>query len=118
MRCDGASAAGIGAQIVRPRQFGHRHQRLDGTGGWEARIGADIGEDIGVERDKPAVVVEDAFEIEPLITAVKSSDEIFAALLDPGYAVPQSARHKHQHYVLGGERQFMAGANDLLLSID
>ena len=110
MGCDGARAAGIGAQIVWPRQFGDGHQRFDAASGREAGIGADIGEDIGLERDEPAVVVEDAFQFDPLIAAVKSRDEIVAAILDPGDAVPQSARQPDQHDIFRRQRHFLAEA--------
>ncbi len=107
---DAARAAGIGAQIVRPRHFRHRHQRLDAAGGRKARIGADIGDDVGCKRDELAVGVEAAFQLDVLVAAVKARDQIFAPVLAPGKRAAKPPRQIDQHGVFGRQRHFLPEA--------
>ena len=52
---DAACAALVGAHVVGAGQFRHGHQRLDAAGCREAGIGADIGDDVGLQRQQLAV---------------------------------------------------------------
>jgi hypothetical protein len=71
---DAAGAAGIGAHVIGPRHFRHGHQRFDATRRRKARIGADIGDDVGSERDELAIGIERAVEADMLIAAVERGD--------------------------------------------
>ena len=104
------AAAGIGADVVRPRHFRHRHQGLDAAGGREARIGADIGDDVGFERDELAVGVEAAFQFDILVAAVKARDQIFAPVLAPGERAAKPPRQIDQHGVFSRQRHFLPEA--------
>ena len=105
-----ARAALIGAEIVRPRQLRHGHQRLDAAGGRETGIGADIGDHVGLERDQLGVLVEGAGERDGLVAAVKGGDQVLAPVLGPGHRTLELARQPHQHDVFGRERHLLAEA--------
>ena len=107
---DAARAAGIGAHVVRPRQFRHRHQRLDAAGGRKARIGADIGDDVGLERDELGGGVEAAFQFDILVAAVKARDQIFAPVFAPGKRAAKPPGQIDQHGVFGRQRHFLPEA--------
>ncbi len=95
-------------------QFGHRHQRLDPASGWETRISADIGHDVGGKRDELAIGVEGAVQFDALLAAMKRRDQILAAILAPSHAAAQFARQPNQHDIFGGERHFLSeGAADI-----
>jgi len=82
---DGARRAGIGAHIIGSGQLGHGHERLDPAGGRKARIGADIGGEVGRQRDQSAKLVERAFERQMLVAAVIGGDQIFPPVFVPGH---------------------------------
>ena len=90
-----ARHAGIGAQVIRAGQFGHRHQGFDRAGRRITGIGADIGDDLGRKRDEFRVGVERAFEPDVLIAAVKRRPSGFRGGLRsrrPSFAVCARAR--------------------------
>ena len=98
-----AGDAGIGAHIVRARQFRHRHQRLHCAGRRITGIGADIGNDLGGKCDDFCVGVEAALKADVLIPTVKRSNQILAAIFDPGNGAAQLARQPNQNDVFGNE---------------
>ena len=77
MSHDAARDARIGAHIVGPRQLGHRHERLDAARCRETRVGADVGNNVGRERDQFALRVERAFQLDVLIAAVEATKSDF-----------------------------------------
>ena len=80
-----ARAAFVGAEIVRSRHLGHSHQRFHAAGGRVTRIGADIGDDVGPERDEFGVLVERAFQRHVLVARMKGGDQVLAPVLGPGH---------------------------------
>ena len=107
---DAARAAVIGAEIVGPGHFRHGHQRLDAAGGGEAGIGADIGDDVGFQRDQLGVLVEGRLQRDILVARMKAGDQVLAPVLGPGHDAFEFARQPHQHDVFGGERHFLPEA--------
>ena len=79
-----ARAAFIVLDVVRPGHFRHRHQRLDAAGGREAGIGADIGDDVGFQRDQFGVLVEGALQRDVLVARMEAGDQVLAPVLGPG----------------------------------
>ena len=55
---DAAGAHGIGLEVVRARQLGHGHQRLDAAGHGIARIRPDVAPEIGIDREQTRLGVE------------------------------------------------------------
>ncbi len=105
-----ARAAFVIAEIVGPGHFRHGHQRLDAAGGRKTRISADVGNNVGLERDQFCIFVEGAFERDVLIAGVKAGDQILAPVLGPGHRTFKFTCQPHQHDVFGAERHFLAEA--------
>ena len=106
-------ATGTGAVLGHPVGPGHirqRHQRLDPTGGREIRIGADIAEDIGVDRQQPAVRIECAAQMEALVARVKRGGQIFEPVLDPGDGAGETPRRPHRDDIFRDQRHLLAEA--------
>ncbi len=102
-----ARHAGIGANVVGPRQLGQGHQRLDRTGRGKAGIGPDVGGNIGRKRDELADVIEGALDSDFLVAAVERRDQIFAPVLPPRHRAFQPAREPHQKNKLGRQRHLL-----------
>ena len=107
---DAARAAFVMPHVIRSRHLRHRHQRLHATSGGEAGIGADIGDDICLEREQFAVGVERAFQRHVLVARMKAGDQILAPVLGPSDHALEFSRQPHQHGIFGGERHFLPEA--------
>ena len=107
---DAAREALILLNVVGARHFGHRHQRLDPAGGRKAGIGADIGDNVGLQREQLGVLVERAFERDVLIARMKAGDQILAPIFGPGHRAFEFARQPDQHDVFAGERHLLPEA--------
>ena len=107
---DPARQALILLHVVWSRHFGHRHQGFDPAGGGEARISADIGNDVSFEREQLGIGVEGAFERDVLIARMKAGDQVLAPVFGPRHRAFKSARQPHQHDIFAGERHFLSEA--------
>ena len=55
---DAAGAHGVGLEVVRARQLGHGHERLDAAGHRIAGIRADVAPEIGLDREQTRLGIE------------------------------------------------------------
>ena len=70
----GKAASAIFGHAAGPGQVCQCHQRLDPTGDRETRIGTDIAEDIGVDRQQPTVRVERAVQMKTSTNASRRQE--------------------------------------------
>ena len=105
---DAAREALVLLDIIRARHFGHRHQRFDPACGWKARIGADIGDNVRLQREQPGVLVERAFERDVLVARMKACDQVFAAVFGPRHGAFQLSRQPYQNDIFARRATFFA----------
>src|SRR6185436_4066045 len=89
---DGPSPRLVGRDLVDARQLARRHQRLDGGGERERRVGADITVDVRGQAQDAAIVVERRPYLVALLVAVERGGEVLATVLDPGDRAAQPDR--------------------------
>ncbi len=83
---------------VRP---GHVPGRQLGDERPGVRVGADVGQDLRLEREEPALAVEAEPEPRALAPAVRARAERLAAVLDPAHGPPEVERCRGDREVLG-----------------
>ena len=97
---DGPAPGPVGRDLVDARQLARRHQRLDGGGERERRVGADVAVDVRGQAQDAAVGVERRPHLVALLVAVERGGQVLAAVLDPGDRPAQPHRGRGDHHFL------------------
>ena len=105
---DGAGPRAVLAHPVGPGHVCQRHQRLDPAGGREIRIGADIAEDVGVDRQQSTVRIKRAAQMEALVARMKRGGQIFEPVLDPGDSAGKTPRRPDRDDIFRDQRHLLA----------
>ena len=107
---DAAREHRVFSEVVRARQLGHRHQRLDAAGRRIARVGADVAPDVGVDGEQAGIRVERGAHRVALVARMRGGEEVLVPVLDPGKPAAQAPRQPHEHDVLREELHLLAEA--------